>query len=33
ACLQRSATDKLGPPVSTRPVTSYTTPWDIIQSG
>lgn len=30
ACLQRSATDKLGPPVSARPVVSYTTPRDII---
>ena len=30
ACLQRSATDKLGPPVSARAVVSYTTPRDII---
>ena len=29
ACLRRSATDKLGPPVSARPVTSYTTAIDI----
>lgn len=30
ACLQRSATDKLGPPVSARPVVSYTISRDII---
>ena len=28
ACLQRSATDLLGPPVSARPAASYTIPWD-----
>ena len=32
ACLQRSETDKLGPPVSARPVVSYTISWDIIRS-
>ncbi len=30
ACLLRSATDKLGPPVSARPIVSYTICWDII---
>ncbi len=30
ACLQHSATDKLGRPVSARAVVSYTTPRDII---
>lgn len=27
ACLPRSATDQLGPPVSPRPAASYTTSW------
>ena len=31
ACLQRSATDQLDPPVSARPVASYTISWDTIQ--
>ena len=30
ACLRRSATDKLGPPVTAKPIVSYTTSWDII---
>ncbi len=30
ACLQRRATDQLGPPESARPTASYTTSWDII---
>nr|WP_255446378.1 integrase core domain-containing protein [Tropicibacter alexandrii] len=30
ACLRRSVTDKLGPPVSARPVVSYTINWDVI---
>ena len=32
ACLQRSATDQLDPPVSARPVASYTISWDTIRN-
>ena len=32
ACLQRRATDQLGPPMSARPMKSYTTSRDIIRA-